>query len=143
MIDVESVIIEKEAKTYIHSFWPDQVFKKLDPEGFDSTNLLKLAAAEGKDTSEMHLSVNANYALCGFEKFGQKIKAVFRTDPLCWTDNPSDWWWKSQRDSESFKDLLRIATNTRETVWVELPGFKLISIPRWFSPTYQWRLIKK
>jgi hypothetical protein len=143
MLDMQSVLIEPEAKTHIDGLWPSKVIKVLDPEGFDCQNLLKIAESEGKDISQMHLTVHADYVLYGLETGGGKITAVFISDPHCWTDVPSDWWWKSQRDNESFKDLLRKATDTRSRVRVDVPGVRLLPIPRWYSSTYQWKMIKK
>ena len=142
MIDIGSVKIEVDTYKYIYGLWPEPVVKKLDPDGFDFLNLMKIAEAEGKDTSEMHLTVRALYELYGFEDANRKVKAVFFTNPLCWTDTP-DWWWSTQRHSEPFKDLLRIATDTRQRVYVDLPEVELLPIPKWFSTKYHWSLVKK
>lgn len=143
MIDTQSVMLNSGVSDYLQNLWPKMSMTPLDPESFDYKNLLKIAEAEGMDTKRMHLKIRVEYALCGFETDGDMVKAVFRSEPLCWTDLPSDWWWTSQRHEEPFKDLLRKATDTRMPVRVNLPDLELLPVPKWYSSAIKWSLTKK
>jgi hypothetical protein len=156
-MEIECVQLEKKLAEYLQKDWPLTLSWKVEKDSEDYRTIEGIARSQGLNTKDLVLSIVVRYRLTGFEiaPDGQGHAAVFACDPYCVTANPNDWWWTSQRNTESFKNILRKATGTgiahRFVPDVELVTVPSMTLPEddiddpglYISERKYWRFVQK
>ena len=157
-MEIDSVHMDKKLKYYMNEIWPEGTSVRLDKKSPEFKELEAIAKSDYLNIKNLALTIVVTYKLLGFEfEEGKPSSALFRSEPICNTDNPNDWWWTTQRNSEQFKDLLRKMTGTEENISIILPGeVEQVIIPSmneaedeldepglFLSERKYWRFIKK
>lgn len=122
-MELDSVHTDKKLKHYLNEIWPEGISVRLDKKSPEFKQLEEIAKSDFLNTKNLALTIVVTYKLVGFEfEEGKPSSALFRSEPVCNTDNQKDWWWTTQRNTEPFKDLLRKMTGTEENILIPLPG---------------------
>jgi len=134
-MEIECVHLEKKLAAYLQKDWPTTLSWSVEKDSGAYAEIEKIARFQGLNTKGLILSIVVRYRLTGFELApdNQGHAAVFVSNPYCITANPNDWWWTSQRNTETFKDILRKATGTDFTHRF-VPDVELVTVPSMAVP---------
>lgn len=137
---MSTVLMDNNLSVLVEHLTPEMVWEEVPKTHPYYEKLAGRYKVDRTDLDRCNFKIRIQYSFNSFVQVeGVWYAEYFADNPLCWTDNPSDWWWKKRRHIPSFQDLLIEASGKPLRILKEI-GRKIepVVIPN----PIEWRIVE-
>lgn len=133
------MLMENKLRALVSELTPEMVWEQVPEDHPYFSKLAEMYKKDRDDFDRCHFKIRLEYIFNSFVQIDSVWYAEYVAyNPLCHTDNPSNWWWTERRDDPDFQELLKVASGKPLKILKEL-GLVIAQVV--VPNPVEWRII--